>query len=206
MRTQNRLKSELRFYGIELPEPVGPWSKKYVENLRRVRFPSRWAQESFQRLLEQYEFLSEQIGRQTRLLKELAQTELYRERVRILCSVPGVGLIAAMELLLELQDVARFRRADELAAYVGLTPSQHTSADKVRMGRITKVGKGSLRAMLVEASWLLIRKDSAMKQTYERIKLRSGGKRAIVAVARRLLLRARRMLLDGREYALGFAG
>ena len=206
VRTQNRVKSELRFYGIELPEPMGPWTKTYVENLRRVRFPSRWMQESFSRLLEQYEFLSEQIGRQTRLLRELAQTELYRERVRILCSVPGVGLIAAMELLLELQDVARFRRADELAAYVGLTPSQHSSAEKVRMGRITKVGKGSLRAMLVEASWLLIRKDAAMKQTYERIKLRSGGKRAIVAVARRLLLRARRMLLDGREYAAGFAG
>jgi len=63
-----------------------------------------------------------------------------------------------------------------------------------------------LRAMLVEASRLLIRKDAAMKQTYERIKLKAGGKRAIVAVARRLLLRARRMLLDGRDYALGFAG
>jgi ABC-type uncharacterized transport system YnjBCD ATPase subunit len=60
--------------------------------------------------------------------------------------------------------------------------------------------------MLVEASWLLIRKDSAMRQTYERIKLRPGGKRAIVAVARRLLQRARRVLLDGREHALGFTG
>ncbi len=46
-----------------------------------------------------------------------------------------------MELLLELQDVTRFRQADQLAAYVGLTPSQYSSADKVRMGRITKVGK-----------------------------------------------------------------
>jgi transposase len=206
-RTQDRVKSELRFYGVEPPEPAGPWTKTYVENLRRVRLPSRWMQESFQRLLEQYDFLSEQIGRQARLLRELAQAGLYRERVRILCSVPGVGLIAAMEQqLLELQDVARFRRADELAAYVGLTPSQHTSADKVRMGRITKVGKGSLRAMPAEASWLLIRKEAAMKQTYEGIRLRPGGKRAIVAVARRLLLRARRMLLDGREYAAGSAG
>lgn len=74
------------------------------------------------------------------------------------------------------------------------------------MGRIREVGKGSLRAMLVEALWLLIRKDTAMRQTYERIKLKSGGKRAIVAVAWRLLLRARRMLLDGLEYAIGFAG
>jgi transposase len=54
-------------------------------------------QESFQRFLEQYEFLSEQIGKQTELLRELSQTVLYRERVEILRSVPGIGLIAAME-------------------------------------------------------------------------------------------------------------
>jgi hypothetical protein len=49
-------------------------------------------QESFQRLLEQYEFLSEQIKKQTKLLRELSQTALYRERVEILRSVPGIVL------------------------------------------------------------------------------------------------------------------
>jgi transposase len=200
VRGQNRIKAELRFYGIELLEPRGPWRQVYVENLKRLRFPSRWAQESFQRLLEQYEFLTEQINRQTHLLKELAQTEKYCERVKILRSVPGVGLIAAMEFLLELQDVERFRRADQLAAYVGLTPSQYSSADKVRMGHITAIGKNSLRATLVEAAWRLIAKDEAMRKKYEQIKLRAGAKRAIVAVSRNLLLRMRRMLLDRRMY------
>jgi transposase len=200
VRTQNRIKAELRFYGIELLEPQGPWRQLYVENLKRLRLPTRWAQESFRSLLEQYDFLTEQIGKQTRLLKELARTESYRERVKILCSVPGIGLIAAMELLLELQDVERFRRADQLAAYVGLTPSQYSSADKVRMGHITAIGKNSVRATLVEASWRLIRKDQGMRQKYEGIKTRAGGKRAIVAVARNLLLRMRRMLLDGQVY------
>jgi len=63
--------------------------------------------------------------------------------------VPGIGLIAAMEILLELQDIERFRRADQLAAYVGLTPSQYSSAEKVRMGRITAIGKNDLRGTLV---------------------------------------------------------
>lgn len=54
----------------------------------------------------------------------------------------------AMELLLELQDVGRFRRADQLAAYVGLTPAQHSSGAVVRMGRITRSGKDSLRGTL----------------------------------------------------------
>jgi ABC-type polar amino acid transport system ATPase subunit len=55
---------------------------------------------------------------------------------------------------------------------------------------------------LVEASWQLIAKDQLMREKYDRIKIRSGGKRAIVAVARTLLLRMRRMLLDGQAYIL----
>jgi len=160
-------------------------------------------QQSFNRLLEQYDFLCDQVRKQTKLLKELSKTELYRERVEILQTVPGIGLIVAMEILLELQDVSRFRRAEQLAAYVGLTPSQYSSADKIRMGRITGIGKNSLRSALVEASWKLIKKDGAMQEKYERIKARSGAKRAIVAIARTLLIRTRRILLDGIPYAVG---
>lgn len=205
VRTQNRIKAELRFYGIEIPEPTGKWSRAYMTNLRRLQLRDRWIRESFQRLLEQYDFLSEQIRKQTKVLEELSETPQYKERVAILRSVPGIGLIAAMELLLELQDVARFRRADQLAAYVGLTPSQYSSADKVRMGRITAIGKNELRGTLVEVAWRLIGKDRAMRKKYERIKVRSGAKRAIIAIARITLLRTRRMLLDGTPYVLGRA-
>jgi transposase len=205
VRTQSRIKAELRFYGIHLEEPRGRWTQMYFETLRSVRFDNRWMQESFNRLLEQYEFLSMQIDKQTKLLRELSEAEKYRERVEILQSIPGVGLISAMELLLELQDVSRFRRAEQLAAYVGLTPSQYSSADKVRMGRITGIGKNTLRSLLVEASWILISKDQAMREKYDRIKIRSGGKRAIVAIARTLLLRMRRMLLNNKTYELQLA-
>jgi transposase len=205
VRTQSRIKAELRFYGIHLEEPRGRWTQIYFESLRSINFGNRWMQESFNRLLEQYEFLSAQIDKQTKLLRELSETALYQKRMEILQSIPGIGLISAMELLLELQDVSRFRRAEQLAAYVGLTPSQYSSADKVRMGRITGIGKNTLRAILVEASWQLITKDRVMREKYDRIKIRSGGKRAIVAIARTLLLRMRRMLLDERVYALPLA-
>ena len=56
-------------------------------------------QESFNRLLDEYEFLCDQIKKQTQLLKTLSETPLYRDRVKILRSVPGIGLIAAMEIL-----------------------------------------------------------------------------------------------------------
>jgi transposase len=202
VRTQSRIKAELRFYGIHLEEPSGRWTHMYFESLRSFRFENRWMQESFNCLLDLYEFLTVQIDEQTKLLQELSETPMYRERVEILLSIPGIGLISAMELLLELQDVSRFRRAEQLAAYVGLTPSQYSSADKIRMGRITGIGKDTLRSLLVEASWTLIRKDQAMREKYERIKIHSGGKRAIVAIARTLLLRMRRMLLDKQAYEL----
>jgi transposase len=200
VRTQNRIKAELRFYGVPLPAAKTAWSRQYVENLKRLKFASRWMTESFKCLLEQYDFLTEQVNRQTRLLKRPADTEEYRERVQLLTSIPGVGLVASMELLLELQDVARFRRAEQLAAYVGLTPSQYSSGEQVRMGRITRAGKGSLRSTLVESAWHLIGQDGVTRSKYERIKARAGAKRAIVAVARHVLLVARRLLLDKHRF------
>jgi transposase len=202
VRTQNRIKAELRFYGVPLPAAKAAWSRQYVENLKRLKFISRWMTESFKYLLEQYDFLTEQVNKQTRLLKKLAETEEYRERIRILTSIPCGGLIAAMEMLLELQDVARFRRAEQLAAYVGLTPSQYSSGERVRMGRITRAGRSSLRSTLVEAAWRLIGKDRGMREKYERIRARAGAKRAIVAVARHVLLISRRLLLDKNRYVM----
>ena len=203
IRAQSRIKAELQLHELNLSAPHGKYTKIYLENLCRIRFNNRFMQESFKRLLEQYLFLDEQINKQTDLLRELSGTALYKERVEILTTIPGIGMIAAMELLLELQNVRRFQRADQLAAYVGLTPSQYSSADKIRMGRITCVGKNSLRAVLVQASWALIRKDGVMREKYDRLKSRSGGKRAIVAVARTLLIRMRRMLLDNNPYVVG---
>ena len=203
MRIQNRIKAELQLYGIDLPQPTGKWSRVYLENLSRIKFGDHWMQQSFNTLLEQYLFYDNLISRQTALVKELSEKSQYKEKVKILCSIPGVGILAAMEVLLELLDVSRFQRADQIAAYVGLTPSQYSSSDKIRMGRITCIGKNSLRALLIQSSWQLIRKDGAMRAKYEKLKARSGGKRAIVAIARTLLIRIRRLLLDNIPYALG---
>ena len=102
-----------------------------------------------------------------------------------------------------MQYVARFQRAEQLTAYVGLTPGQHSSGEHVRLGRITRQGKSIVRTLLVLAAWRLIDKDGAMREKYERIKARAGGKRAIVAIARTLLVRLRRLLLNREPYVLG---
>jgi transposase len=79
-------------------------------------------QESFNRMLVQYEFLSAQIDKQTRLLRELSETAIYRDRVEIVQNIPGIGMISAMELLLELQDVSRFRAGRTTGGVRGFNP------------------------------------------------------------------------------------
>lgn len=202
-RIQYRIKAELKFYGIEIDNPSGKWSRNYLQQLKSIQLGDGFAQSSYELLIKEYEYLNQLLKEQTKLMKQLSETEKYKEQVRILSSVPGISLLIAMEILLELQDVSRFNRGKQLSAYVGLTPSQYSSSDKIRMGRITKCGKGDLRGSLIEAGWMLIRYDSAMKTKYETLKLRCGGKRAIVAIARTLLLRIRRMLMDHKPYVCG---
>ena len=152
VRVQHRIKSELRFRGYPLPSSRGRWSQAFVCGLRTLELPGPWASESFARLLDEFDSLTEQITRQTKLLGELSKDPLYQQKCELLCTIPGVGMITAMDVLTELGDVSRFRRAERLAAYVGLTPSQYSSGDKVRMGRITGIGKNSLRGLLIESA------------------------------------------------------
>lgn len=200
VRIQCRIKSELACFGVSLSEYGGKWTRTFEERLWHLRFRDRWQTESFHRLLTQYDMVSKLIDQQTRLLKDLSLTDRYRESVARLRTVPGIGLLTAMELLLELGDFTRFRRSSQLAAYVGLTPSQYSSGDKVRLGRITGIGKPQLSTNLIEASWILIRKDQGRAQRYDQLKRRCGSKRAIVAIARRLLLTVRRLMLDEQDY------
>ena len=96
----------------------------------------------------------------------------------------------------------RFKSSDKLAAYIGLTPSEFSSGQYVRQGRITRCGNKRVRACLVESSWILIGKDPFMKKRYQELKNRKGGKKAIVAIARMLIIRVRRILLDNEPYLL----
>jgi len=101
-------------------------------------------------------------------------------------------------------DWSRFNNEKQVAAYFGLTPSEFSSGEKILRGRITGQGNSMLRALLVQASWKLIGSDPAMKEFFERISKQSGSKKkAIVAVARKLICRILSMMKNEREYKLG---
>ena len=110
------------------------------------------------------------------------------EARKIIKTAPGVGMVTAEVVISELGDVRRFRNAKTVCAYAGLAPVVRQSGGmKSKDLGISKQGSGLLRWALVEASWRTVNTSPKWKRIYERIAKRAGGKRAIVAVARKLL-------------------
>jgi len=179
------------------------WSEDHVHWIETLRWEFPALKISIDAMLKMYRDLTEQYKQLTHEIELLALAEKYRERVGLLTQIPGIGIFTAMAILIELQDIERFQRADQLASFLGLTPSQHSSGERIRMGRITRCGNARVRTRFVESSWTLIRYDAQAKATYERIKHQTGsGKKAITAIARRLTLRVQRVLIDKKPYQL----
>jgi transposase len=123
------------------------------------------------------------------------------ESRKVVMTAPGVGFVTAEVVLSELGDVSRFKNAEAVRAYAGLAPAVRQSGGKrSRDLAITKEGSGLLRWAPVEASWRLVATSRRWESTFERLKKRSGGKRAIVAVARKLLCVLSAMLRTSTPY------
>ena len=196
-----QIKSLLLFNSIDIPfESSQHWHVQFIKWLKGIDFGNEYLALSLSALIELYEYLTAEKKRLTREVLQLAKNAKYTKRVDLLKTVPGIGSLSAMEILVELQDINRFKTAEELAAYLGLTPSQYSSGERVRMGHITHAGNDRVRTTLVECCWILIWKDSVMRAKYENIKKRRGGKRAITAIARKLSACIRRMLIDEVPY------
>ncbi|MGR3277898.1 IS110 family transposase [Acaryochloris marina NIES-2412] len=119
-------------------------------------------------------------------------------------SAPGVGPLSARILSNEMGDMSQFRNERQLFSYTGLTPSEHSSGEHIRKGHITHQGNSRVRAVLIEAAWRAIEEDTTLASFFERLFPRSGKKRAIVAVARKLIGRIRATFQHGEIYQVGF--
>lgn len=115
-------------------------------------------------------------------------------------SASGIGRTSARVLANELGNLQQFKNERQLFSYIGLTPSEHSSGEHTRQGHITKQGKPIVRKILVQSAWVAIRHDKELQVIYERIAAKSGAKRAIVAVARRLIGRLRACFRSGELY------
>jgi transposase len=121
-----------------------------------------------------------------------------------LTTAPGVGLIVAAAFVSVVDEAKRFRHAHQLESYLGLVPAEDTSGgrDNRRLGAITKCGNSYLRALLVQASWCILRgrKADPLRTWGNQIAKRRGKRIAVIAVARRLAGVLWAMWRHGRVY------
>ena len=206
-RSKNRIKSMLFFLGINLPDRFSSrgsgWSKPLVKWLEELSFEYPSAKGSLDAHLGQVRHLRSSVLKVTRQIKELAKTKEYQQNVTLLISMPGIGLLTAMTLLTELEDISRFETFENLCSYVGLVPSTSSSGDNEIDTGITPRKNARLRSALIESAWVAIRNDPALLSSYQHLIKRMPGNRAIVRIAKKLLRRLTYVLRNKSCYERG---
>lgn len=147
--------------------------------------------------LDLYKQLKAHVDVLTRQIREDAKCH---PMAQLLMTIPGVGPITAMFMVAEIEDVSRFKSYRHLASYAGLVPRLDASADKRRMGSITKQGSPYLRTALVEAAQAAARTKSRLNVYFRRRIVRSGYQKAVVATAHKIIQYAFYILRDQAPY------
>ena len=103
-------------------------------------------------------------------IRALSKQASYKTNVALLLSVPGIGLITAMTLLTEIEDVSRFKTLDQFCAYIGFVPMTNLSGESHRVDGMTKCQNKLLRMMIIESSWVAIRDDPALDVSLSKVR------------------------------------
>lgn len=203
-RFKNRVKSFLLFYGIKFPDEfyksTSHWSKRFIVWLEALPFEGDTAKYSLSILIQQVKNLRTILLDITRQIRKLSQTVDYKDKVRLLKSVPGIGLITAMLILVELEDIARFKSLDRLCAYIGFVPSTNSTGDNEVTGDITPRKHKVLRTAIVESAWVAIKNDPALLMSFTELKQKMDENNAIIRIAKKLLSRIRYVIKNEKEY------
>jgi transposase len=207
-QSKNAVRSIFSQQGLshELPRGHKLWSKVGVEQMLATHarpleqcdiddlWRGRLAVE-----LELLEALAKQIALVDRKLETLGRGD---HRVKLLQSVPGVGPRLAEAVVAHLDDPHRFKTARQVSEYAGLVPKQLESGTMKRVGRITHHGPSLLRGLLVEVAWMAYRYNAWAKNFVQRVSrgMKQRKKIAVVALARKLLVRLWAMLRDNTSW------
>lgn len=177
------------------------WSVKSLEHLRKLAKPMErcdvgdlWKGELYVEL-DMLGSVEVAIVEVEKKLDEIGDSD---EGVKRLRGIPGVGPRLAEAVVAFLDEPGRFKTGKQVGSYAGLTPRQYQSGKMDHQGGISGQGNKVLRALLVEVSWLGLRYNRWMSETYHRILRGSQSRKkiAITAVARKLLVRCWAMLRD----------
>jgi transposase len=199
-RVQNHIRAIFDQRGMSMTRGLKAWTQRRREELTCHSKPladcaldELWRGELGLELAELAR-LSEQLAQIDKKLSALGTQD---ERVRLLRTIPGVGPRTAEVVVAYLDNPQRFKNARQVSSYAGLVPRRYQSGQMDRQGRIHKRGPRLLRGALVEAAWIMLRLNPWARALYERLCAgqKTRRKKAIVAVARKLLVRCWVMLL-----------
>jgi transposase len=197
MRDRHRLSKFCLRHGRTLP--TSSWSvvrRKWLSE-QRFEFPAQ--QQTFDSYLHTVDLVDARIEQLERAIRETAEQEPWCQLVGRLRCLRGVDTLTALALVSEIGDFDRFKTAEELMAFVGLVPSEHSSGEQRRQGSITKVGNAHVRRLLVEAAWHARRRP---KVGYELARRQRGQDPAVLERAwrcqQRLYTRWQRMAGRGK--------
>ncbi len=132
--------------------------------------------------------VQEQLAEVEAELNRLSTSKPWASAMPYLMQLPGLGLITALTVLAAIGDVTRFESSKQLVGYAGLGASVHDSGQTHRTGQITKTGRRDLRHVLVEAAWAAVEHHPYWKAQFMRLARRMDENKAVVAIARRLLV------------------
>jgi transposase len=199
--SKNAVRSIFSQQGLTLVRGNKQWTRAGIEQLAAEARPLNdgavdelW-RGRLQVELDLLESLDTQLRVIDRKLDALGEAD---ERVTRLQTVPGVGPRLAEAVVAHLDDPHRFRNARQVSAYAGLVPKQIESGTMKRVGKITHQGPSLLRGLLVEVAWMAYRYNAWAKSVVEHVSrgMKQRRKIAVVALARRLLVRLWAMLRD----------
>jgi transposase len=187
-RTQvrNRLHAVLHRHNLTVP-PGKPFAAHQQEWWLALDLSSS-EQLRVQQDLSLLHSLEELIGAVEAELGRLSTCDPWVKQVPFLVQLPGLGVLSVMSILAAIGDITRFPSAKKLVGYAGLGASVHDSGETHQGGHITKEGRRDLRGVMVEAAWVAVEHHPHWQAQFERLTRRIGKQKAIVAIARKLLV------------------
>jgi transposase len=173
------------------------WSEQGRAMLEKLAL-APWASRRRKELLELLDRLTPSIEE---LTAEVEREARKRPDVLRLMTHPGVGPLTALAYVLIIGTPERFQRGKQIGTYVGMVPSEDSSAGKQRLGHITKEGNSLLRFLLVEAAQAAARVNPEWRRRYVHLAMRRHKSIAKIAMGRRLGIRLYWMWRNGCEYS-----
>ena len=181
-QAKNRLNSLLHRTHRERPaQPFKPEQRSWWDALPLTTIEKYIVQSD----LETLAFAEKQVKTIEEVLRQEAAKD---ERVPLLAQLPGIAMLTGLTILAAIGPIERFEDADHLVSYAGLGASVHDSGQIHATGHITKAGRRDLRGAMVDAANAAVRHHPYWKKELERLEFRLGRSKAIVAIARRLLV------------------